>query len=233
MKVLVADDDSVCRVMLAHHLRRWGHEPLLAKDGDQAWLMLEAEQRAMLAIFDWSMPGLDGPELCRRARALPTGRLVYAVLLTARTSHDDVLTGLKAGADDYLTKPFDPEELYVRLQVGVRVLHLQQSLADRVGQLEEALTSVKQLQGLLPICCYCKSIRNDQNYWEQVEHYIGAHSELQFSHGICPGCYDRIIAPQLQAVRRPAPSPLTAPPEGPLPSGDAQRNASCLPPSET
>jgi CheY-like chemotaxis protein len=197
MNVVVADDDPIYRALLSHHLRCWGFEPLLAEDGDQAWRLLAASQRATLAILDWAMPGADGPELCRRVRAFPAGQFVYAVLLTGRSGRDDVLTGLKAGADDYLTKPFDPEELYARLQVGVRVLRLQQNLVDRVLQLEEALGKVKQLQGLLPMCCYCKSIRNDQNYWERVEHYIAAHSELQFSHGICPSCYETVVAPFL------------------------------------
>ncbi len=232
MNVLVADDDPVSRALLRHHLLRWGHEPLVVEDGERAWKLIQARQRALLAVLDWSMPGLDGLEVCRRTRALPADRAVYVLLLTARSSREDVLTGLKAGADDYLTKPFDPEELYVRLQVGERALCLQQSLADHVRQLEAALASVKQLQGLLPICCYCKCIRNDQNYWEQVEHYIGSHSELQFSHGICPPCYAKIVAPQL-AARRPAGSrhPQRTPDDPPL-DGDAQRNASC-PPCET
>jgi DNA-binding response OmpR family regulator len=201
MNVLVADDDPVYRALLAHHLRGWGHEVILAEDGDQARELIAGHSRALLAVLDWSMPGEDGLELCRRIRALPAGRLVYAVLLTARSGRNDVLAGLKAGADDYLIKPFDPEELYARLQVGVRVLHLQQSLADRVRQLEEALVNVKQLQGLLPICCYCKSIRNDQNYWEQVEHYIAARSDTLFSHGICPRCYDKLMAEQFPRAR--------------------------------
>jgi CheY-like chemotaxis protein len=148
------------------------------------------------------MPGQDGLELCRRVRALPASRLIYVILLTARSTREDVIRGLKAGADDYITKPCDHDELYARLQVGARMLRLQQNLADRVRELEAALSNLNQLQGLLPMCCYCKCIRNDENYWEQVEHYIAAHSELEFSHGICPSCYVKVVEPQLQAARR-------------------------------
>jgi uncharacterized protein YlaI len=86
--------------------------------------------------------------------------------------------------------------------VGLQMLDLQKSLADRVAELEEALSQVKQLQGLLPICSYCKSIRDDRNYWQRVESYIGRHSGVQFSHSICPDCYDRVVQPQIDELRR-------------------------------
>ena len=100
----------------------------------------------------------------------------------------------KSGANDYLTKPFHREELKVRVEVGVQMLELQKALADRVKELEEAFAQVKQLQGLLPICSYCKKVRDDQNYWQRVEHYISDHIDVQFSHGICPECLDRVMA---------------------------------------
>jgi sigma-B regulation protein RsbU (phosphoserine phosphatase) len=84
----------------------------------------------------------------------------------------------------------------------MRIIELQHSLADRVKALEEALARVKQLQGLLPICSYCKKIRDDQNYWQQVENYISKHSEAQFSHSICPDCYESLVRPELDQLRR-------------------------------
>ena len=199
--VLIADDDPISRTLVLRHLRRWGYSPQVAHDGGEAWELILTCDRAVLAILDWSMPRLDGLEVCRRARALPAGRPVHALLLTAHCSRDDVIAGLDAGADDYLTKPFDPEELYARVRTGMRLLGLQQNLADRVRELEEALANVKQLQGLLPMCTYCKCIRDDKNYWTQVEHYLADHSTAQFSHGICPACYSRVVEPQLQALR--------------------------------
>jgi response regulator RpfG family c-di-GMP phosphodiesterase len=115
---------------------------------------------------------------------------MYLVLLTALEARKDIVAGLDAGADDYIVKPFDPDELRARLQVGVRVLTLQERLAERVAELEAALGRVKRLQGLLPICSYCKRIRGDDQYWQSVDAYIAEHSDAQFSHGICPPCYE-------------------------------------------
>ena len=137
---------------------------------------------------------MDGPDVCRRVRQeLPLANM-YLLLVTARESRGDVVAGLDAGADDYIIKPFDPEELRARVAVGLRVLGLQQKLAERVAELQDALTNVKQLHGLLPICSYCKRIRGDDQYWQQVEGYIAEHSDAQFSHGICPACYATVSA---------------------------------------
>jgi response regulator RpfG family c-di-GMP phosphodiesterase len=128
---------------------------------------------------------------------------MHLILLTSRDARADVVAGLDAGADDYLTKPYDPEELRARVHVGLRVAALQQRLAERVAELQDALSHVKQLSGLLPICSYCKRIRSDNDYWEQLESYIAEHTDAQFSHGICPHCYESIQAQfdALQAVR--------------------------------
>jgi sigma-B regulation protein RsbU (phosphoserine phosphatase) len=133
---------------------------------------------------------------------MPSSTPPYLILLTAKGGREDLVTGLEAGANDYVTKPFNREELRARVQVGVRMVELQQSLADRVKALEEALARVKQLQGLLPICSYCKKIRDDQNYWQQVESYIAEHSQAQFSHSICPDCYEKLVKPELDQLRR-------------------------------
>jgi CheY-like chemotaxis protein len=147
------------------------------------------------------MPELDGVEICRRVRALPTTTTPpYLILLTAKSGKEDVVIGLDAGANDYLTKPFDRAELRARVQVGAHVLELQANLATRVRELEAALSEVKQLQGLLPICSYCKKIRDEQNHWHRVESYISEHAEVEFSHGICPTCYTDVVQPQLNQL---------------------------------
>jgi phosphoserine phosphatase RsbU/P len=201
MQVLIAEDDRVTGEILARTLQRWDYETTVVGNGAQAWEHLRTVNAPTLAILDWMMPGMDGPDICRKVRTeLPLANM-YLLLVTARESRGDVIAGLDAGADDYIIKPFDPEELRARVAVGVRVLGLQQKLAERVAELQTALSSVKQLRGLLPICSYCKRIRGDDQYWQQVEGYIAEHSDAQFSHGICPSCYATISA-QLDAVSK-------------------------------
>ena len=200
MKILVAEDQAVSRHILAANLHKWGYDVTAVEDGTRAWEALQAEDAPQLVILDWLMPGMDGIEICRQLRQRPQTRPIYLILLTARRGQEDKIHGLQAGADDYITKPFNGEELRARVQVGIRVLELQGALAQRVRELEEALSSVKTLQGLLPICSYCKKIRDDRNYWQQVEGYISDHSEAQFSHGICPDCYVRFVQPELDRL---------------------------------
>ena len=123
---------------------------------------------------------------------------VYVILLTGRQDGGDIVAGLQAGADDYMTKPFHGEELHARLDAGMRVLQMQQDLADRVRVLEESVGCAEPLHGFLPICSYCKKIRNTRNYWEQLESYITEHSNAEFSHSICPHCYDEFAKPELE-----------------------------------
>ncbi|HZY83991.1 MAG TPA: response regulator transcription factor [Gemmataceae bacterium] len=200
MNLLLADDDGLYRRVLERALTEWGYRVQAVCDGAAAWEALRAEGAPRLALLDWMMPGLDGPEVCRRARALPTAEPPYLILLTSRESKEDIVAGLQSGANDYVTKPFDRAELQARLEVGRNVLGLRASLAARVRELEQALAQVKQLQGLLPICSYCKKIRDDKNYWQQVESYFCQHAEVTFSHGICPDCWQRVLRPQLQKM---------------------------------
>lgn len=202
MRILIADDEPVSRRLLQLTLTRWGYEVILANDGNEAWQILQAQDAPPLAILDWIMPELDGVEVCRRVRQTSTLLPVYLILLTSKTEREDVVAGLQAGANDYLTKPFDASELQARIQVGVRVVQLQIELARRVNELEEALAQVKQLEGYLPICSYCKKIRDDKDYWQQIEGYIEARSEALFTHSVCPDCYQKYIEPELEVLRR-------------------------------
>ena len=191
MKVLIAEDEIVSRRLLESALPRWGYDVITATDGEEAWVLLQEPDAPTIMVLDCLMPRLDGVEICRRIRAHPRLSSVYIILLTSRAAIEDVVQGLEAGANDYITKPFDAAELRARMQVGVRVVNLQTTLAERVREVEDALSRVKQLQGLLPICSYCKKIRDDQNYWHQVESYVGKHTDARFSHGICPECTDK------------------------------------------
>ena len=202
MRVLIAEDDAVSRRLLEATLAKWGYEVVVTTDGLQALEVLSQPDAPSLAILDWMMPGLDGAQVCIKARELAGERLLYMILLTAKGRKEDIVEGLTAGADDYVVKPFDRSELKARINAGERILRLQAELASRVKELELALTNVKLLQGLLPICCYCKKIRDDKNYWQQVDTYVADHSEAQFTHGICPDCRDKIVKPELERLKQ-------------------------------
>lgn len=200
LQVLVADDEPVSRTVVGAMLKKAGYPVVFAPDGEQAWQQLSAEDPPAIALLDWEMPGLQGPEVVQRLRAKATSTPTYVILLTSRDSSADIVQGLRAGADDYVTKPANEDELLARVNVGTRVVQLQAALAERVRSLEEALANVKALQTLLPMCAYCKSIRNDQNYWEKVETYFTQHSNVSFTHSYCPTCYDRFVRPELEAL---------------------------------
>jgi DNA-binding response OmpR family regulator len=147
MRILIADDDLTTRTMLTAVLQKCGHEVVAACDGTEAWAALQQPDAPPVAVLDWMMPGLDGRELCRRVRARDTDRPVYLILLTTRGGKKDVCAGLSAGADDYIPKPFDPVELGARIEVGRRVVALQEGLAAKVRELREALDLIETLRG--------------------------------------------------------------------------------------
>ena len=172
------------------------HPARYLRGGNAAWQAFETlkgKNAPDLAVLDWMMPGVEGVEICRRLRTTPGFELVYIILVTSRGGKEDLSYGLAAGANDYITKPFDPVELQARVRVGERMVRLQSSLAARVTEVEAALAHVQRLQGLLPICSYCKKVRNEANYWEQVESYLSAHSDLDFTHSICPQCTEKMM----------------------------------------
>lgn len=188
MRVLVAEDDRVSRRMLTALLARWGYAPVAVADGGAALEALQALQAPRLALLDWAMPELSGPEICRALRQAESDEPPYIILITAHERKSDIIAGLEAGANDYVVKPYDPDELRARVSVGKRVVALQADLARRIRELSEALAHVRTLQGILPICMYCHKIRNDSESWERIEMYISHHSDAEFSHGICPDC---------------------------------------------
>jgi len=186
MKVLIAEDEMIASRVLEAALRKLGHEPLLAEDGERAWHILQTEP-VRVVVSDWQMPGLDGLGLCRKIRARP-GDYVYFMLLTQQAATENNLReATEAGVDDFLGKPVDPGQLWMRLRVAERILGF--------------TTEVRQLESFLPICGYCKKIRDDQNYWQQIEKYIGTRTGTNFSHGVCPDCMEKIVRPQLDQLK--------------------------------
>jgi sigma-B regulation protein RsbU (phosphoserine phosphatase) len=199
MRILAAEDDSTSRMILINALTKWGYEVIPATDGFDAWEKVKTTDAPPLIILDWMMPRMDGIEVCRKIREMEkqSSNPFYIILLTARSSKEDIVVGLRAGANDYITKPFDNDELLARIEVGRRVVELQTEVAHHVKKLEDAMEHIKTLQGILPICSYCKKIRDDKNFWQQVESYISKYTDARFTHSICPDCYEKHVKPQL------------------------------------
>lgn len=182
MKVLIAEDDMVASRVLEAALRKLGHEALVANDGESAWKILQTES-VRTVVSDWQMPRLDGLDLCRRVRKRE-GDYVYFILLThMEASEKNLGEATDAGVDDFLAKPINSTQLWMRLRVAERILGF--------------TTEVRQLESFLPICGYCKKVRDDQNYWQQIEEYINTRTGTNFSHGVCPECIEKVLRPQL------------------------------------
>ena len=184
MKILVADDDTVTREALAGAVTQFGHEAIMAEDGDQAWHLYRQDSDIRVVVTDWIMPKSDGLELCRRIRRLRERDYTYILLLTIKTGKESFLEGMEAGADDFTTKPFDWDELEARITVAERILGLHLELT--------------RLETLLPICCYCKNIQDGRTDWVSVEKYVTTQTSKELTHTICPECYETEVKPQLE-----------------------------------
>lgn len=202
MKVLIAEDENISRHKLKSILTKWDYEVISCSNGKEAWEILQKTDAPKLAVLDWMMPEMDGVEVCRKLREIGPQNPVYIILLTMLSEKEDIVKGLDAGANDYVTKPFDQNELRARVHVGCRVVQLQEELSNHIKELQNSIQHIKTLQGILPICSYCKKIRNDQNYWQQVESYVKDHSEAVFSHSICPDCYENRVKPELEIFKQ-------------------------------
>ncbi len=186
MKILAVEDDPVAGAVLARTLQKLGHEVMTVADGASALDTLERDP-VRVVVSDWMMPGLDGLELCRRVRARPGTEYVYFILLTGKQpSEANQREAIEAGVDDFLSKPLATQDIWMRLHVAERIIRF--------------ATQVRQLEAFLPICGYCKKIRDDQNYWQKIESYINARTGTDFSHSICPDCYSRIVMPEMQKL---------------------------------
>lgn len=189
-RVLLAEDETVTRRLLEAQMTRSGFEVISVPDGLVALELLQATEAPSIAVLDWNMPGLDGPDVCRRMRASPRSSYTYMLLVTARHEKGDVIEGLSAGADDFISKPVDPGELHARLRTGERIVRLEQVLGRQVKELQAAAEHVRELQGMIPICMHCKRIRNQSQIWEKVETYIEQRSDAKFSHALCAECLE-------------------------------------------
>jgi sigma-B regulation protein RsbU (phosphoserine phosphatase) len=163
-------------MVLSTALKDLGHEVLSAEDGEDAWYQY-AQAKPRIVITDWMMPKVNGLDLCRKIRSDRRLRYTYLIMLTALGGRESFLEGMNAGADDFLTKPVDINILHARVRVAERVISLQSEASD--------------LEGLLPICTYCKRIRDGGNSWQPIEHFVAERTETSFSQDLCPECSEK------------------------------------------
>jgi DNA-binding response OmpR family regulator len=185
LHVLIAEDDVDTLRLLEALVERLGHEVFTAADGAEAWSLLEGFY-IPLVISDWLMPGMSGPELCSCIRRRRDAKYTYVILLTAVEGRERYLEAMESGVDDFLNKPPDFDQLTARIRVAERILGLERQ--------------VKDLEMLLPICTYCKQIRDEGSGWVPIERYLSERTETRLSHGICPDCYELRVKPQLDAL---------------------------------
>ncbi len=188
--VLIVDDVETNIEVLANLLSEQSYQIAFATSGEQALAMVQ-DLDPELILLDIMMPGMDGLEVCRRLKHSRETRETPIIFLTARTEIEDIVKGFEAGAVDYVTKPFQSVELLARVRTHLELKEARDARDRLIRELREALERVRVLSGLLPICSFCKKIRDDKGYWEQVEVYITEHSDARFSHGICPACAEK------------------------------------------
>ena len=192
MKILALEDQPVAAMRLMAVLKSLDYEADLVADGASAWIQVQVGGYRVV-VSDWQMPGLDGLDLCRMIRKRG-GDYIYFILISAhRITRENRQLALEAGVDDFLVKPVDPEELGMRLHVAERIIGL--------------TSQVEKLESFIPICSYCKKIRDDKKYWQEIETYFNQQQGARFSHGVCPDCHDREIVPQLIALGLKDPRP--------------------------
>ena len=188
MKILIAEDDPDSQDLLALTLELEGHTVTRAAHGLEALELFQKEQESFpLIISDWLMPEMDGIQLCREIRALNRAPYPFILLLTALQGKANYLEGIHAGADDFMSKPYDPDELKARLIAAERIVRLKEHL--------------KRLEGVLPTCMYCKRIRDHRDAWIGIEEYITKRTAASFSHGVCPDCYNTVVQPEIDRMK--------------------------------
>jgi sigma-B regulation protein RsbU (phosphoserine phosphatase) len=184
MKILLADDSTTIRMIVADMLKPLGHQVVHAVDGADAWDKFQ-QTYFPVVISDWQMPKLDGLGLCAAIRARPSDDYSYLILITSHGAQENYHAGIKAGADDFLQKPFDSSHLAARLIVAERLVGLQ--------------NHTKKLESLMSVCSYCKNIKSD-GQWIRMEDYASSHFGLRSSHGICPGCFNTVVKPEMELL---------------------------------
>jgi len=187
MNILIAEDDMISRNLLKTTLRQFGHAVKAFSNGADAWRAFDANPYRVI-VSDWLMPEMDGLDLCRKVRQRASTEYTYFILLTANVQqgNETYIEAMNAGIDDFMAKPLDRDLIWMRLKVAERILRY--------------TTEISNLESMLPICSYCKNVRDDNNYWQQVETYLNNRTGATFSHSVCPKCYEAKVKPELEQL---------------------------------
>ena len=188
--IMVVDDTPANLNLLQKMLQDKGYRVLAFPDGKMA-LAAAAKHPPDLILLDINMPEMNGFEVCERLKADAVLKEIPVIFISALIETEDKIKAFALGGVDYVTKPFQFEEVNSRVETHLRLRRQQLELEEERRRLQQALDEIRTLRGILPICAYCKKIRDDKGYWSQVEKYVSDHTEAKFSHGICPACFER------------------------------------------
>jgi sigma-B regulation protein RsbU (phosphoserine phosphatase) len=190
--ILAVDDTPANLKLLVDTLSAEGYQVRSLDSGERAIAEIVARPPELI-LLDIHMQGMDGLQVCRWLKAQENLRDIPVMFISAASEMKDRVEGLRLGAVDYIPKPFQREEMLARVHTHLELSRLRTRQGKLIQELEAALASVRQLRGLLPICASCKNVRDDKGYWSQIEVYISEHSEAEFSHGLCPVCYNKAM----------------------------------------
>ena len=189
VKILIAEDEFTTRMMVQVCLENWGYRVESVTNGEEAWAKLQKPDAPHIAILDWEMPLLDGMEVCRRVKEMGCENPPYVILLTSRDSKTDIVRGFDAGADDYMTKPFNDNELRARTRVAERLVRTQSSLSESVAELREVLNQLEMLESGVEVCRACQKLYNKYDgHWHSFEELLQNDDDPQFVLTTCPTC---------------------------------------------
>lgn len=189
MKILIAEDEFTTRMMVQVCLENWGYRVDSVTNGEEAWELLQKPDAAHIAILDWEMPVIDGIEVCRRVKEMEVENPPYIILLTGRDSETDIIRGFDAGAEDYMTKPFNDNELRARVRVAERLVRTQSSLSESVFELKEALNQLELLESGVEICGSCQKIFSSYDgEWYSLEDVLHNGADPRIIAHNCPDC---------------------------------------------
>lgn len=187
MSVLVVDDTRINVDLLVILLQKRNYNVCVAESGKEA-LQKIATNPPDLILLDIMMPEMDGYETCLRIKNNPLSKHIPVIFITALSETKDKIKGFEVGGVDFITKPFEVQEVLARVKAQLTIQHLNKTLAAKNSELEKALAEVKSLQGIVPICSKCKKIRDDDGFWQRVEQYVSDRTGAKFSHSYCPSC---------------------------------------------